>query len=188
MAQCKNCNKKGLFFKVDRFKLCKDCRNLIQDYIDKLKSDAYEGEAFIKRCKKIDDMITTFERIEKIINKLIEYENLFGLPIKMGCWPPMIWLKACQHTRDEVIINHVFYKVQQMFDKAQSMKTKNGQLNNAKKALDFIQKYKSKCILSKPEDVKCWAGENVEEKNLPIWKKQLDEWELELQDFINNRL
>ena len=140
MAKCKYCERKGLFFKVNKDSLCKDCNAVI--YRDatnaaKIYNDSYEMIHFsnspitISSCfsllkEKIGDL-KKYE--EKGINVLDEYSEKI--------------IEEILIEGNENIVNLLVKDHQVITKKIESLKTEKGKQNNLDKLISITEEFKS---------------------------------------------
>ena len=75
MPRCMDCNKNGFFLKIDKFGLCKSCKELIETKISRAKKIILSSIKVIENSKNDDIKIKNCEIIIENSKKIINYEK-----------------------------------------------------------------------------------------------------------------
>ncbi|GJM22678.1 MAG: hypothetical protein DHS20C15_25930 [Planctomycetota bacterium] len=84
MAKCKSCDKKGLFLKVSKVGLCKDCDPRVTEDITTHSNVIYEEMHVFERAVETPEKLEALDKILAAAKHLVAYEDK-GLET---CSPP----------------------------------------------------------------------------------------------------
>jgi hypothetical protein len=137
MAQCKLCERKGLFFTVNQDGLCSVCQQVVSNEVS-------QCARIINDCVRIIDesenMKTRLSRTDLLVEKaedLMRYENR-GIPT-IGPLSPSELVSKYKSMRDDIIMESISSEVDKAIEKAKIATTVRTAISQANKALLKIQ-------------------------------------------------
>ena len=75
MAKCKSCDNKGLFLKVSKVGLCKDCDSKVTADITSHSNVIYEEMHVFERAVEKDEKLVALDKILASAKHLLDYET-----------------------------------------------------------------------------------------------------------------
>jgi hypothetical protein len=75
MARCKNCDKGGLFQKVDKEGICKSCAPEVSSDIEKHSNVIYEEMHVFERCQEFAEKLAALDKLLASARHLQQYES-----------------------------------------------------------------------------------------------------------------
>lgn len=132
MAQCRKCNKKGLFLSLSSCGLCRDCQALVdlevQQRVRVIKSSADVAD----RSKKLETRLSRLSVMREHLEALLEYERM---DIPTTTPPPSSLLAKLRDDRDRIVVEGVREKVDSALAKAEVAATARTAITQASKGL-----------------------------------------------------
>lgn len=136
MAQCRYCNRKGLFMRVSNVGLCSKCESpvllAIKRHMDVIEQSAEivdNSKKFETKMSRLDVIIQNYETLKQ------EYHSK-GIVVVTdidGTIAEFLKMKI------EIIDEEAYAKTQDLLHKATLAKTLNSKINNANKAIVFLK-------------------------------------------------
>lgn len=154
MAQCKWCERKGLFLRVDKNGLCKNCLPIILPDIQRRVQLINDSMSVIEHSRKFDTKLSRMELIISLAEELQEYEEK-GIP---SLTPhPSALLIQMQEEKNNLIMEEIEILIEQVNDKISVINNQTTKINHLSKTLIKIKEYQKH--LSDPRRIDSYVKE-----------------------------
>ncbi|MEK4085655.1 hypothetical protein [Psychrobacillus sp. FSL K6-1415] len=138
MAQCMYCNKKSIFLTIDKNKSCKSCSPFIQQAVTNHLRIIKESKELVEKSKNYKTRIGRIDDILDHLNYLKDYANK-GYQLTGDIDANIIKYLSL---KEKMINKFANITVTECLQKADLAKTLNSKLNNANKAILFLEEMK----------------------------------------------
>ncbi|SDC45032.1 hypothetical protein [Geotoga petraea] len=146
MSKCKLCNRKGLFFKTNKYGLCEPCTQTLVMTLERDKEIFDDSIELINISKNIDTKLSRIEVIEEIGERLLKYEKK---KIKTVDPKPSKLLKSIPSLREDTIVRHYKKYFKSEIKKIKDYKTSKTRIKKFQEYYNQIEEHKN--YLKKPK-------------------------------------
>jgi len=141
MAQCKSCDRSGIFFSVNSDGLCSSCASIVVMDVSQKVRLVNDCAKLVEESSNLDVQLSRYDFLMENLYGLLKYERK-GIAT---CSPaPSVFINTYRGRKDEIIVKYLKSALETAKEKmplASSVKTKINQLT---KILLKVRDYKSK--------------------------------------------
>ena len=139
MAQCKMCERKGIFLSVSENGLCKSCESIVMMDIQQRVRIINDCIKLVNESKNMSTQLSRYDLLREHAQALLKYEHK-GIPTISPS--PSQFLSEYTTNRDQIVLESVTAEVEKALTKAEIAITSRTSINEANKALLKIQESK----------------------------------------------
>jgi len=143
MAQCKLCNKKGLFLMVNRNGLCKNCASILAVEVQSRLRVLDDSHRIVKNSKKYKTLITRYDVILENAKELLKYE-LAGIET-INPKPSEI-IEIAKADKEDCTIDEIRKTIYKAVQKSELGSTPAGKINPLTKCMAQILELRENLI------------------------------------------
>ena len=140
MAQCKTCEKKGIFLSLTPSGLCKDCVPLVKRDINQRAKIIGDCVRIMKESKNLKTRVSRCDVLREQAEALLDYERKDIPTLEVS---PSEVIEACKSDREELICEGVETEVKEALGKAEVITSLKKKITAAEKALLIIQEWRA---------------------------------------------
>jgi len=139
MAQCKMCERKGIFLSVSENGLCKSCESIVVMNIQQRVRIINDCIKLVNESKNMSTQLSRYDLLREHAQALLEYEHK-GIPTINPS--PSQFLSEYTTNRDQIVLEGITAEVEKALAKAEIATTPRTSINEANKALLKIREGK----------------------------------------------
>jgi hypothetical protein len=148
MAQCKWCQRSGLFLKVNAEGICKSCVPIIQLEVKERWRVIQESGEIIAKSKNLDTKLSRIDTVIEKLSSLLKYEER-QIPVTQPL--PSALIAKYQQIRDNTMVGHLHELMATALAKAEVSVTPKAKIAQLSKVLLKFQEYLPK--LKDPQSI-----------------------------------
>jgi len=132
MAQCKMCERKGIFLSVSENGLCKSCESIVVMDIQQRVRIINDCIKLVNESKNMSTQLSRYDLLREHAQALLKYEHKRIPTISPS---PSKFLSEYTTNRDQIVLEGVTAEVEKVLAKAEIATTPHTSINEANKAL-----------------------------------------------------
>jgi hypothetical protein len=148
---CNNCNRSGLFLRLDSLGLCENCSHFVTMDINNLARIYNDCVNLLENSFNLKVLLGRLETIDDVLQKLIKYENK---KIYVLSESPAKLFENLQNSRKKDIQNFVSRNYSDVSYKISKLKTNKSKFSNWEKYISEINSLSTK--INNPEITKIY--------------------------------